>query len=61
MKEVIISQDQNSKIYAIKIDENIAQIIEEIRHPEDGSCLFFSSKIVLRKEYEALKKLFEGE
>ena len=48
MKEVIINKD-------------MVQIVEEFWQPGGSFCTFFNSKIILREEYEALKKLFEGD
>ena len=61
MEKVLISQNQNSRTYAVKINENMVQIVEEFWQPESSFCTFFNSKIILREEYEALKKLFEGD
>ena len=61
MKKILISQSQNSRTYAVKINENKVQIVEEFWQPRSSFCTFFNSKIILREEYEALKRLFEGE
>jgi len=61
MEKILISQSQNSRTYAVKINENMVQIIEEFWQPGSSFCAFFNSKIILREEYEALKKLFEGD
>jgi len=61
MEKILISQSQNSRTYAVKINENMVQIIEEFWQPGSSFCTFFNSKIILREEYEALKKLFEGD
>ena len=61
MEKVLISQNQNSRTYVVKINENMVQIIEEFWQPGSSFCTFFNSKIILREEYEALKKLFEGD
>ena len=60
MERILISQSQNSRTYAVKINENMVQIVEEFWQSENSFCTFFNSKIILREEYEALKKLFEG-
>ena len=60
MERILISQSQNSRTYAVKINENMIQIVEEFWQSENSFCTFFNSKIILREEYEALKKLFEG-
>ena len=61
MEKILISQSQNSRTYAVKINENMVQIVEEFWQSENSFCTFFNSKIILREEYEALKRLFEGE
>jgi len=60
MKEILIDESKGFRSRAIKITDDIVQIITEYWHLSAKKWMLFGTKTITIDEYEALKKLFEG-
>lgn len=59
MEEVVIRKTERYKTLARKIIKNLVQIVE--MYWDGKKWIPYGAKTISRKEYEAIKKLFEEE